>query len=324
MPSPRNEATIEWLLVSTDPSVRYFTLTDVVGLGEDSPDVQVAREEIPGGPRVRALLDGQQPDGGFGADHYRKWTGTHWRLVSLVELGVPAGFPPAMAAAESILESWTRPEHISQAVRVISGRPRIHASQEGNALAASCRLGIASDPRTQALAERLIETQWPDGGWNCDNNPEAHHSSFHESLIPIWGLFEYHAVTGSRDALAATERGIELLLRHRLFRSERTGSIIRPLWLRLRYPTYWHYSVLQALLMLARLGRARDPRAQEALDILWEKQLQDGGWRVEGCYWRVSGRATSGVDVVDWGRRGPNEMITLNALRVLRAAGRLD
>jgi hypothetical protein len=26
--------------------------------------------------------------------------------------------------------------------------------------------------------------------------------------------------------------------------------------------------------------------------------------------------------VVDWGRRGPNEMITLNALRVLRMAGR--
>jgi hypothetical protein len=27
--------------------------------------------------------------------------------------------------------------------------------------------------------------------------------------------------------------------------------------------------------------------------------------------------------VVDWGRRGPNETITLNALRVLKAAGRL-
>jgi hypothetical protein len=26
------------------------------------------------------------------------------------------------------------------------------------------------------------------------------------------------------------------------------------------------------------------------------------------------------VEVVDWGRRGPNEMITLNALRVLRDA----
>jgi hypothetical protein len=32
----------------------------------------------------------------------------------------------------------------------------------------------------------------------------------------------------------------------------------------------------------------------------------------------------SGAESVDWGRSGPNEMISLNALRVLRAAGRLE
>jgi len=31
----------------------------------------------------------------------------------------------------------------------------------------------------------------------------------------------------------------------------------------------------------------------------------------------------SGPEVVDWGRSGPNQMITLNALRALKAAGRL-
>jgi hypothetical protein len=31
----------------------------------------------------------------------------------------------------------------------------------------------------------------------------------------------------------------------------------------------------------------------------------------------------SNVEVVDWGRNGPNEMLTLNALRVLKSAGRL-
>jgi hypothetical protein len=33
------------------------------------------------------------------------------------------------------------------------------------------------------------------------------------------------------------------------------------------------------------------------------------------------GRDGSRVEVVDWGRRGPNEMLTLSALRVLAAAG---
>ena len=32
--------------------------------------------------------------------------------------------------------------------------------------------------------------------------------------------------------------------------------------------------------------------------------------------------AVSNVEIVDWGRSGPNEFITLNALRVLKAAGR--
>jgi len=30
----------------------------------------------------------------------------------------------------------------------------------------------------------------------------------------------------------------------------------------------------------------------------------------------------SNVDTVNWGRNGPNEFITLNALRVLKGAGR--
>jgi hypothetical protein len=53
---------------------------------------------------------------------------------------------------------------------------------------------------------------------------------------------------------------------------------------------------------------------------------------VEGYYWRMaskerlrSGRALrSNVEVVDWRREGPNPMITLNAVRVLKAAGRAD
>jgi len=30
----------------------------------------------------------------------------------------------------------------------------------------------------------------------------------------------------------------------------------------------------------------------------------------------------SNVEIVDWGRQGPNEMITLNALRMLKAAAK--
>lgn len=191
-------------------------------------------------------------------------------------------------------------------------------------MAVCSRLGFANDHRVRLLADSLLEWQWPDGGWNCDKRPEAHHSSFYESLAPLWGLIEFHRATGERRYLDAAERSAEMFLRHRLFRSEKTGEVANPNWLDFHYPLYWHYDILQALRILAKLGKLGNSRAQEAIDIVERKRLPDGRWKVDGCYWAPRGRRTSNVEVVDWGRSGANEMITLNALRVLKAAHRIE
>jgi hypothetical protein len=70
----------------------------------------------------------------------RKWIGAHWRLVSLVELGIPAGERQAVRAAETVLEWLTGEEHRSS-ILTVGGLVRRHASQEGNALAVCSRLG---------------------------------------------------------------------------------------------------------------------------------------------------------------------------------------
>lgn len=36
----------EWLLGKDNPSVRYFTLTDILGMPEKSPEVKEAKAEI--------------------------------------------------------------------------------------------------------------------------------------------------------------------------------------------------------------------------------------------------------------------------------------
>jgi hypothetical protein len=329
----RDDPAIRWLLNSNDPSVRYFTLIDLLDKSNRSRDVKAARDQILAGPRVKNLFAGQQAGkrttkdsfaihpGGFGVHPYKKWDGAHWRLVSLVELGIPAHEPRAVAAADQVLQWLTGESHRSK-IKTIDGRVRRCGSQEGNALAVCSRLGLTDDPRAQYLAESLIKWQWPDGGWNCDKRPAANHSSFYESLAPLWGLIEYHKTTGDEAALQAAQRTAEMFLRHRLFRSTTTGDVIDPEWLKLHYPLYWHYDILQALLILSRLRPLDDPRMQEALDIVESKRQPDGCWKAEGFYWVMRGKRTSNVEVVDWGRRGPNEMITLNALRVLKAAGR--
>ena len=88
------------------------------------------------------------------------------------------------------------------------------------------------------------------------------------------------------------------------------------------YPSYWHYDVLSALLVIAHAGRCTDTRAADALDLLEKKRRPDGRWNAQAQWWRAEDSKTT-PEVVDWGSAGaPNLMVTLNALRLLAVAGR--
>jgi hypothetical protein len=313
--SSRDGHGVDWLLASDEPGVVVQAKRELLEQ-EDPPEAASVLE----GPKVRALLAGQRPDGGFGVHAYGKWGGAHWRLVSLVELGVPAGDPCCLAAAETVL-AWLTGDGHRRGIPTIDGLVRRCASQEGNALAVCCRLGLADDPRVRLLAESLIEWQWSDGGWNCDRNASGYRSSFHESLPPMWGLHEYAVATGDQAAREASRRTAELFLEHRLFRRLSDGAPIHPSFVTLHHPPFWHYDALQALVVLERMGLAGDPRTADGLELLQDRRLGDGRWRPGARWWRPPGGSGSNVEVVDWGS-GPNEMLTLNALRVLRAAGR--
>lgn len=98
----------------------------------------------------------------------------------------------------------------------INGLVLRHASIEGNAIAVCVRLGRVRDSEVEALVERLLDSQWPDGGWNCDSNAKGTVSSSYETVTPMWGLSEYARATGDTDARLAAERAAELFLERRL------------------------------------------------------------------------------------------------------------
>jgi hypothetical protein len=317
----REDAGVRWLLRSKDPSVRYFALTDLLGKYERSGEVRAAKKQIPQGARLRSLLSGQRGDGGFGVHWYKKWAGATWRLVSAVELGVPPECKVARRAADHVLSRLPLSRFEPHKIR---GRFRLHASVIGNPVGTCARLGMADDPRVRRVAHSLVRWQWPDGGWNCDSSEEARHSSFYESLATLWGLNEYLRATGDDTVRPAVDRAAELFLRHRLFRSCHGDGVINPRWTRLHYPVYWHYDILQALRVLGRAGKLGDPRTSEALDLIESKRAVDGTWHAEGRFWRRGPVNAPNTEVVDWGQDGPNEMITLNCLRVLVESGRLS
>jgi hypothetical protein len=64
-----------------------------------------------------------------------------------------------------------------------------------------------------------------------------------------------------------------------------------------------------------------DRRASDAIELVIQRRRPDGTWAASGYWWVVPGASRPNVEVVDWGRGQPNPMLTLNALRVLKAAG---
>ncbi len=324
------------LLRSEDPSVKYRALKLFGGV--ETEQLEQLQEEMRASPRVRKMLAPLlQEENTPGV--YAKFTGAHWVLADLADNGIPPGDEEVASIRERVCDFWLEPERTrervvekesaryksKQGVPVINSRARRCASQEGNTLYASLALGFF-DERSDRLAANLIRWQWPDGGWNCDRKFSAHTSSFHESLLPLRGLSWHARLCGSKESARAVDASCEFFLERSLFKRKLDGSVIHPDFLKLRYPHYWRYDILIALKVMAEAGRIDDPRCSDALDILEAKQLPQGGWRAEGKHYRVVDEPANGGSMVAWGevsrREVLNEYVTLEALTVLKAAGR--
>jgi len=269
------------------------------------------------------LLSERCADGTIRLHPYAKWRGAHWVLVTLAELGYPEGDSSLDPLREQVLawllsdvyeRRWTPKHH---------GLCRMHASQDANAVWYLLRLGLA-DERVDLLIRRLLEAQWPDGGWNCEPRESTRVSSFEETLIPLRALALYAQHSTSPEARAAAERAAEVFLGRRLYRRLSDGLPIAERFLRLAFPRHWHYDLLFGLVVMAEAGFIQDPRCDDALDVLESKRLADGGFPAETRYYRPP-HASSNASLVTWGgtnRRRSNPWITADALAVLTAAGR--
>ncbi|HET6381412.1 MAG TPA: hypothetical protein VFH63_10355 [candidate division Zixibacteria bacterium] len=320
MPFPPGvEPAIDWLLASNEPIFRYRARTWLLDQPESDPAVAADRAAIPEGSVVGTLLDFPEPK----LNPYRKWFGLHWRLVALTDFGLPVDSADLRRQLDEAIDrelAWIAAPRRLASIRKVRGLWRSDASMEGNALYVASHFGHAGDESARLLRDKLLEWQWPDGGWNCDWRSSGYRSSFHESWPTAIGLAAYTSATGDRQALAAARRTAELLLEHRVFRSLRTGRPAHATFTVLHWPAYWHYDVLAGLRVLLAVDRLTDPRTSDALDLLRSRALPDGRFQTDRSWWQAGRHPTSPVDVVDWGRGRPSEALTLQALRVLGAA----
>jgi hypothetical protein len=313
------------LVESGIPSIRLKIHLNVLGADPGSLEIRALREELRISPRVQALLALRQEDGTIPLHPYQKWFGAHWVLSMLAELGYPPGDEVLIPLREQVYKWLFSTDH-EKNIRTIEGRVRRCASQESNAAWSLMTLGLA-DARTEELLHRLIKWQWVDGGWNCDKNPLADISSFHESLIPLRALALHARLSGKADSLSAAQQAADIFLKRHMFRRLSDGSIISANFLKLHYPTYWHYDVLSGLRVMAEAGFIHDPRCNEALDWLETRQLPEGGFPADEKYYQVSSVAKgSNISPISWGatnKKRMNEFVSADALFVLTCAGHI-
>ncbi len=324
-----NSPIIELLMNSSEPSIRYWMETSVLDRKLNVTELQEKQEAIRNSERVKTLLSERLPDGSLPYHPYFKWKGAHWVLATLAELGYPPGDTSLIPLREQVL-GWLLGEHHTREYdkkRRKYGPERIRrcASQEAYAIYAMHTLGLA-DERVDLLVDRLLECQWPDGGWNCDWNPKADTSSFHETWHPMRALALVARLRKDDALRKVVLKAAEVFLQRRMFRRMRDGEIIHPGFLQLHYPFYWRYTVLAGLKVMAEIGCIHDPRCVEALTWLETRRLPDGGFPADTKFYRVSAAAdVSGCSLVDWGKSNGkvlNEFVTVEALSVLHAAGR--
>jgi hypothetical protein len=148
----------------------------------------------------------------------------------------------------------------------------------------ACYFGIDKE-KIKSMVDFIISQQMPDGAFNCElNRGGARHSSMHTTINALEGIREYilQGYGYRLEALLKIEmEAQQFLLQHKLFRSDRTGKIINPGMLRLRYPSRWWYDILRALEYFRNAGVSYDERMQEALNLIQEKRTCDGRWKVQ-------------------------------------------
>src|SRR6516225_3796129 len=282
MTMTRNMDKVSRWLLDGDPAIRWQALRDVVGAAESSVERErqrVAREGW--GARLLARQDpegtwagGLSSDGGL---YSPKWTSTTYTMMTLRDFGLVPGSKPARKACKLLLDGgFQRDGGINYGIWAKWTR-RSETCVTGMVLSILAHFEY-DDDRLDTIADHLLEQQMADGGWNCRRPYGDTHSSVHTTISVLEGLrlYEAHRRRKVRLVQAAQRRGREFLLVHRLFRSHRTGEIIKPIFLRFSFPPRWHYDILRALDYFQAVGARRDPRLAEAIDIIRCAQDEDG------------------------------------------------
>lgn len=302
-----DQKTISWLLAS-DPSIRWQVMRDL--LTKPRIEWQAERDRVADHGWGALLLAHQNGSGRWTPRFYgQKWISTTYSMVLLRRLGLSPDDPRAVKPCMLFLDEGLRHD---------GGIDPSASTMRSETCVTGMVLGLLSwfkidDPRRERLIDYLLTEQMDDGGWNCQRDRGAVHSSFHTTINVLEGLREYAEAGGARtsEIQASEAKGQEFFLTHRLYRSNRSGKIVNPTFTRFSFPPRWYNDVMRTLDYFRACNAQYDERLEDPIELLQNKRSKDGYWVLQN---RHQGKTFFEMEQIG----KPSRWNTLRALRILK------
>jgi hypothetical protein len=309
-------AVLDWLLEPENPSVRYRTLTELMGTPKYNPEVRQVRADIPGSKAVQKIFAKMHPDGywlhrsvGAGVS-YAMSSSTHFVLAYLAELGLDREDERVARAVERYL-SLKPPDEPNLKPWEIPPDTRNHQScLYAYNLRTFVRLGYRDDPRVREREEVLLNDWRTDGGYLCDR------PSFNaQTKSCIRGTIKALTAFAELPELWESERCKALvdyfLRRHVIYKNGQPGKLIRGEMAATVFPFVINGSLLEPLLALSRMGYGNHPALNAAWQQLAAKRDAQGRYILDHSRLAIFNAGPNGQ---------PNKWVTLYAYLALSAA----
>jgi hypothetical protein len=293
---------LPWLLEPENPSVRYWTLRDILDLPAGDFAVLGTRAEIAQQPFVQQLFALQQP-GGYWGEETRPYSaqGAVAVLSLLHMLGVPPDERTAKGCDSFLRFCQNENGGLSMVKTLRSG---IFPCTTGQHLPFLAYFGLKDDPRVQAAFDFLATDMSTGDALNCGR---------YQHRACLWGAIA--ALNGlavlEPERQTAQSRQVVQHLADALLDAAYDFAGEHKRWLTFGVPRSW--DLLSALKALAAHAYTTDARFARLLRLVLERQDSQGRW--------LCGSTSQTWPLEK--RNQPSKWVTLDVLRVLRATGRI-
>lgn len=330
----KQNSALDWLLESGDIGVRYLAMRDLLNTTPGEL-IEVKKSAHADGP-IATVLDKMNPEGYWeqpGSGYYPKYSGTVWSVILLAQLGASPEIDPRVSTACSYIldNNLTQDGHFT-----VNGLPSGTADcLQGNLCYSLLDLGC-NDPRLEQAFEWMARSVTGEGvapmsdkkaplryyAGKCGPNFAC---GANNKSPCAWGavkvMMAFGRLPGERRTPLiknAIKTGIDFFFgKDPVTADYPCGYASKPSgnWWKFGFPVFYVTDILQIAEALVALGYGKDPRLDNTIRYIRDKQDSRGRWPLEYDY--------TGKTWENFGpKKQPNKWVTLRALRVLQAADR--